>query len=158
MFRHVLMIAARSDRANPPRLFRIVLVLVPVAIVALDALGIAPDLATVLPGLPFVSVPVLVVTGVMAGASIAAKRSISSGARVALTIVASVLIVAGLAATSWSVPALSSAYANVIGPLLEQFGLTGTVVYTLPVGLLIVSFVISLIVSSTGSRRSVGNE
>jgi hypothetical protein len=156
--RNLLMLSTAHDRATPPLLARIGVVLIAVALVSLEVLGVIPDLATVVPGLAFASVPVLVVTGILAGASITARRTIASGARIGLTALASALIVAGLAATTWSVPTLSSVYANVIGPVLEQFGLTGTIVYTLPVGLLIVSFVISLTVSSIGSRPPVGRE
>ncbi|MEY4313036.1 MAG: hypothetical protein RLZZ319_545, partial [Actinomycetota bacterium] len=115
--RHLLMATVSSDRLPPPVWLRIVTVVVPIAIVALDAVGALPDPVTALPGVAFASVPVLVVVGALAGASVAVKRVIGGGARITLTIVSSLLIVVGLVATTWSVPSLAGAYEQSVAPL-----------------------------------------
>ncbi len=155
--RHLAMATTSVDRNAPALWVRIVIVVVPLALLTVDVLGLIPDPMTFLPQISFVSVPLLVVIGALAGASIASKRVVSGGARVTLTIASLIFTTLGLAATTWALP-FTTIYESAIAPILASVGISGTSVLAVPAGLLVASFVVSLIASSVGSRRSIDRD
>ena len=152
--RSLMMVTVRDDRDASPVWIRMIIVAMPLALLALDFTGIAGDITTVLPGIPFVSIPLMVIVGLMAGASIASRRELGRVARVINAVLSTVLMLAGLALTSWSVPGLASVYDSSIEPFAATLGLSGTVVLVVPTAVLALSFVLSLIVSAFGAVRS----
>jgi len=125
----------------------------PLTVLGLDALGVLPDLADLLPGAAFLSIPAMSIVGLMAGASIASRRGLRNGAMVVNTVIASALTLVGLALTLWAVPGLESLYNEAIAPVAASLGLTGATALVVPSAIAIVSFVCSLLVSAVGSRR-----
>jgi hypothetical protein len=152
--RSLMMVTVRDDRDASPVWIRMIIVAIPLALLALDFTGTAGDITTVLPGIPFVSIPLMVIVGLMAGASIASRRELGRAARVINAILSTVLMLAGLALTSWSVPGLVGVYNSSIEPFAATLGLSGTVVLVVPTAVLALSFVLSLIVSAFGAVRS----
>jgi hypothetical protein len=108
----------------------------------------------VLPGIPFVSIPLMVIIGLMAGASIASRREIGGVARVINAVLSTLLMAVGLALTSWSVPGLTSIYDSSIAPLATTLGISGALVLIVPTAVLVLSFVVSLLVSAPSALRS----
>jgi hypothetical protein len=72
-------------------------------------------------------------------------------------IFAMLLMVVGLALTSWSVPGLAPLYDSAIAPLASTLGLSGTVSLVVPTGILVFTFVLSLFVSMFGVVRPKRN-
>lgn len=143
------------DSGDSPRLWiRLVIVAVPACVFLLDGLGMLGDLTVNLPGVAFVSVPLAVIAGVMAGASIASRRGISRGARVVNGVITTMLILVGWALTLWAVPGATGVFDALISPVAGIVGLGGATVLTVPAALIAVSFVLSLLVSAVGGHRS----
>jgi len=151
--RSLMMTTVSDDRAAGSWLIRTTVLTVPLIVLGLDLTGVAGDITTVLPGIPFVSVPLMVILGLMAGASVASRRELSGGARAINAIFAILLMVVGLVLTSWSVPGLSPLYDTAIAPLASMLGLAGTVSLVVPTGILVFTFVLSLFVSMFGVVR-----
>jgi len=155
--RSLMMTTVSDDRAAGSWLLRTIVLTVPLIVLGLDLTGVAGDITAVLPGIPFVSIPLMVIVGLMAGASVASRRELSGGARVINVIIAMLLMVVGLALTSWSVPGLTTLYDTVIAPLASTLGLAGTVSLVVPTGILVFMFVLSLFVSMFGVVRPKRN-
>ena len=151
--RSLMMTTVSDDRAAGSWLIRTTVLTVPLIVLGLDLTGVAGDITTVLPGIPFVSIPLMVLLGLMAGASVASRRELSGGARAINAIFAILLMVVGLVLTSWSVPGLSPLYDTAIAPLASMLGLAGTVSLVVPTGILVFTFVLSLFVSMFGVVR-----
>jgi len=151
--RSLMMVTVRDDRDASPVFLRVIVVVVPLVLLALDLAGIAGDITMVLPGIPFVSIPLMVIVGLMAGASIASRRELGGAARVINTVLSTFVMAVGLALTSWSVPGLANVYDSSIAPLATTLGLSGTVLLVVPTVVLASSFVLSLIVSALGVVR-----
>jgi hypothetical protein len=151
--RSLVMTTVSDDRAAGSWLIRTTVLTVPLSVLGLDLTGVAGDITTVLPGIPFVSIPLMVILGLMAGASVASRRELSGGARAINAIFAILLMVVGLVLTSWSVPGLSPLYDTAIAPLASMLGLAGTVSLVVPTGILVFTFVLSLFVSLFGVVR-----
>jgi hypothetical protein len=151
--RSLMMTTVSDDRAAGSWLIRTTVLTVPLIVLGLDLTGVAGDITTVLPGIPFVSIPLMVLLGLMAGASVASRRELSGGARAINAIFAILLMVVGLVLTSWSVPGLSPLYDTAIAPLASTLGLSGTVTLVVPTGILVFTFVLSLLVSTFGVVR-----
>jgi len=151
--RSLMMTTVSDDRAAGSWLIRTTVLTVPLIVLGLDLTGVAGDITTVLPGIPFVSIPLMVILGLMAGASVASRRELSGGARAINAIFAILLMVVGLVLTSWSVPGLSPLYDTAIAPLASMLGLAGTVSLVVPTGILVFTFVLSLFVSLFGVVR-----
>jgi hypothetical protein len=151
--RSLMMTTVSDDRAAGSWLIRTTVLTVPLIVLGLDLTGVAGDITTVLPGIPFVSIPLMVILGLMAGASVASRRELSGGARAINAIFAILLMVVGLVLTSWSVPGLSPLYDTAIAPLASMLGLAGTVSLVVPTGILVFTFVLSLFVSMFGVVR-----
>ena len=149
-----MMVTVRGDREASSVFIRVIVIAVPLILLALDLTGIAGDITMVLPGIPFVSIPLMVIIGLMAGASIASRRELGGAARVINTVLSALLMVVGLALTSWSVPGLAPIYDSSIAPLATTLGLSGTVLLVVPTVVLVVSFVLSLIVSTPSAVRA----
>jgi hypothetical protein len=152
--RSLMMVTVRDDRDASSVLIRVIVIVVPLILLALDITGIAGDITMVLPGIPFVSIPLMVIVGLMAGASIASRGELGVVARVINAVLSTLLMVAGLALTSWSVPGLVNVYESSIAPLAATLGLSGTVLLVVPTAVLVFSFVLSLIVSMPSAVRS----
>jgi hypothetical protein len=155
--RSLMMTTVNDDRAAGSWLIRTIVVIVPLIVLGLDLTGVAGDITAVLPGIPFVSIPLMVIVGLMAGASVASRRELSGVARVLNAIFAMLLMVVGLALTSWSVPGLANIYDSAIAPLASTLGLSGTVTLVVPTGILVFTFVLSLLVSTFGVVRPKRN-
>ena len=151
--RSLMMTTVSDDRAAGSWLIRTIVLIVPLIVLALDLTGVAGDITAVLPGIPFVSIPLMVIVGLMAGASVASRRELGGVARVINAILAMLLIVVGLALTSWSVPGLAPLYDSAIAPLASTLGIAGTVSLVVPTGILVFTFVLSLFVSMFGVVR-----
>jgi hypothetical protein len=151
--RSLMMTTVSDDRAAGSWLIRTTVLTVPLIVLGLDLTGVAGDITTVLPGIPFVSIPLMVLLGLMAGASVASRRELSGGARAINAIFAILLMVVGLVLTSWSVPGLSPLYDTAIASLASMLGLAGTVSLVVPTGILVFTFVLSLFVSMFGVVR-----
>lgn len=151
--RSLVMATVSDDRQGGSWITRILLLIVPAVIIAIDVTGLAGDITTLLPGIPFVSIPLMVIVGIMAGASVASRRKIAGGARVVHSVIGVLLVLVGCALTSWSVPGLANTYTSVIAPLSEPLGLSGTVSLVVPAAVLVISFVLSLVVSMVGVVR-----
>jgi hypothetical protein len=152
--RSLMMVTVRDDRDASSVLIRVIVIVVPLVLLALDITGIAGDITMVLPGIPFVSIPLMVIVGLMAGASIASRGELGGVARVINAVLSTLLMAAGLALTSWSVPGLANVYESSIAPLAATVGLSGTVLLVVPTAVLVFSFVLSLIVSMPSAVRS----
>ena len=152
--RSLMMVTVRDDREASSVFIRVIVIAVPLILLALDLTGIAGDITMVLPGIPFVSIPLMVIIGLMAGASIASRRELGGAARVINTVLSALLMAVGLALTSWSVPGLAPIYDSSIAPLATTLGLSGTVLLVVPTVVLVVSFVLSLIVSTPSAVRA----
>jgi hypothetical protein len=155
--RSLMMTTVSDDRAAGSWLIRTIVLIVPLIVLALDLTGVAGDITAVLPGIPFVSIPLMVIVGLMAGASVASRRELGGVARVTNAILAMILMVVGLALTSWSVPGLAPLYDSAIAPLASTLGLAGTVSLVVPTGILVFTFVLSLFVSMFGVVRPKRN-
>ncbi|MCF8546882.1 MAG: hypothetical protein K9G02_03080 [Microbacteriaceae bacterium] len=155
--RSLMMTTVSDDRAAGSWLIRTIVLIVPLTVLGLDLTGVAGDITAVLPGIPFVSIPLMVIVGLMAGASVASRRELSGVARVLNAIFAMLLMVVGLALTSWSVPGLANIYDSAIAPLASSLGLSGTVTLVVPTGILVFTFVLSLLVSTFGVVRPKRN-
>ncbi|MEY4898972.1 MAG: hypothetical protein RL294_783, partial [Actinomycetota bacterium] len=151
--RSLMMVTVREDREASAVLIRVIIIAVPLVLLGLDLTGIAGDITTVLPGIPFVSIPLMVIVGLMAGASIASRRELGGVARVINTVLSTLVMVVGLALTSWSVPGLANTYDSFIAPFATTLGLSGTVSIVVPTAVLVSSFVLSLIVSAPSAVR-----
>jgi hypothetical protein len=151
--RSLMMMTVRDDREASAVLIRLVVIAVPLVLLGLDLTGIAGDITRVLPGIPFMSIPLMVIVGLMAGASIASRRELGGVARVINTVLSTLVMVVGLALTSWSVPGLEYTYDSFIAPFASTLGLSGTVSIVVPTAVLVSSFVLSLIVSALGAVR-----
>ena len=99
------------------------------------------------------SIPLAVIVGLMAGASIASRRELGGAARVINAVLSFLVMVVGLALTSWSVPSLATVYDGSVAPLVTALGLPDTVSLVVPAGILVLSFMLSLIVSTFGAVR-----
>ncbi|CAB4632108.1 unannotated protein [freshwater metagenome] len=152
--RSLMMVTVRDDRDASSVLLRVIVIVVPVTLLGLDLTGIAGDITMVLPGIPFVSIPLMVIIGLMAGASIASRREIGGVARVINAVLSTLLMAVGLALTSWSVPGLTSIYDSSIAPLATTLGISGALVLIVPTAVLVLSFVVSLLVSAPSALRS----
>ena len=155
--RSLMMTTVNDDRAAGSWLIRTIVLIVPLIVLGLDLTGVAGDITAVLPGIPFVSIPLMVIVGLMAGASVASRRELSGVARVLNAIFATLMMVVGLALTSWSVPGLANIYDSAIAPLASTLGLSGTVSLVVPTGVLVFTFVLSLLVSMFGVVRPKRN-
>lgn len=155
--RSLMMTTVSDDRAAGSWLIRTIVLIVPLTVLGLDLTGVAGDITAVLPGIPFVSIPLMVIVGLMAGASVASRRELSGVARVLNAIFATLMMVVGLALTSWSVPGLANIYDSAIAPLASTLGLSGTVSLVVPTGVLVCTFVLSLLVSMFGVVRPKRN-
>ncbi len=155
--RSLMMTTVNDDRAAGSWLIRTIVLIVPLIVLGLDLTGVAGDITAVLPGIPFVSISLMVIVGLMAGASVASRRELSGVARVLNAIFAMLLMVVGLALTSWSVPGLANIYDSAIAPLASSLGLSGTVTLVVPTGILVFTFVLSLLVSTFGVVRPKRN-
>jgi hypothetical protein len=151
--RSLIMVSVRDDREAGSWVIRAIVIAVPLILLALDLTGIAGDITGVLPGIPFASIPLMVIVGLMAGSSIASRRELGGVAQVINTVFSTLLIVVGFALTSWSVPGFVSIYDSSIAPLAATLGLSGTVSLVVPTGILVFSFVLSLVVSMFGVVR-----
>lgn len=151
--RSVMMATVQDDRNVGNVGLRLVVIAVPVLILGLDYLGVVGDISALIPGIAFASIPLMVVTGVLAGSSIAGRRSLRRGAQVTNGLIALVATAIGLVATSWSVPSLLPLYNSAIAPFLSSAGLSGTVALAVPAGTLVLAFIVSLLVSAVGSAR-----
>ncbi len=151
--RSVMMSTVRDDRKAGNAGLRIAIIAVPVLVLVVDYLGVAGDISTLIPGVAFVSIPLMVVVGMLAGASIAGRRALRTGAQVANGAIALVITALGLVATSWSVPSLMPMYNSAIAPLLTTAGLSGTMALAIPAGALVSAFAVSLVLSAVGSVR-----
>ncbi len=151
--RSLMMVTVRDDRESGSWPIRATVLAVPLVILGLDLAGLTGDITAILPGIPFLSIPLMVIIGLMAGASIASRRELGGVARVINAVLSTVLIVVGLALTSWSVPSLAPIYDVSIGPLATTLGLSGTVSLVVPAAVLVFSFVLSLLVSMFGVVR-----
>ncbi len=151
--RSLMMVTVRDDREASAVLIRVIIIAVPLVLLGLDLTGIAGDITGVLPGIPFVSIPLMVIVGLMAGASIASRRQLGGVARVINTVLSTLVMVVGLALTSWSVPGLANIYDSFIAPFATTLGLSGTVSIVVPTAVLVSSFVLSLIVSAPSAVR-----
>lgn len=156
--RTLAMMTVRGDVDAPNMALRLLVVLIPVTIFALDALGLVPDLGVVLPGAAFLSIPLMAVVGLMAGASIASRRTLASWAKVTNAVLVSLFVIAGFALTLWAVPGLEAFYTELIAPVAATVGLTGATALVVPAGVLIVTFFTSLLVSTFGARRSTSTK
>ncbi len=152
--RTVMMTFVSDDRHGGQVWFRLIIVAIPLVVLALDVTGIVGDITVVLPGIAFVSVPLMAVTGLMAGASVVSRRSLTGAAKVINAVITLIVTVAGLALTTWTVPTLAGFYAGAVAPFATTLGLSGTTGLVVPVGVLIVTFLISLLVSAFGAVRS----
>lgn len=152
--RTLSMVTVRGDADSPHVWVRLLVLVLPLTVFALDALGVLPDLGELLPGAAFLSIPAMSIVGLMAGASIASRRGLRNGAKVVNTVLASALTLVGLALTLWAVPGLEPLYNESIAPVAASLGLTGATALVVPSAIAIVSFVCSLLVSAVGSRRS----
>jgi len=155
--RSLVMMTVNDDRAAGSWLIRSIVLLVPLMLLGLDLTGIAGDITAVLPGVPFLSIPLMVIVGLMAGASVVSRRELGGVARVINAILAIVFMVVGLVLTSWSVPGLATIYDGAVAPLASTLGLAGTVSLVVPTGILVVTFVLSLFVSMFGVVRPKRN-
>ena len=153
--RTLSMLTVRIDSDTPRLWVRFLVVAVPIALLVLDAVGVLPDLAGVVPSAPFLSIPLMAAVGLMAGASIASRRGLAGGAMVVNMVVTSLLTLVGLALTLWAVPGLDSIYTASIAPLASSIGLSGSTAFVIPSAILVLAFVCSLVVSAFGARRSV---
>lgn len=151
--RSLMMVAVRDDRGSGSWPIRVFVMAVPLIILGLDLTGIAGDIVAVLPGIPFMSIPLAVIVGLMAGASIASRRELGGAARVINAVLSFLVMVVGLALTSWSVPSLAAVYDGSVAPLVTALGLPDTVSLVVPAGILALSFTLSLIVSTFGAVR-----
>lgn len=151
--RTLSMVTVRGDADSPHVWVRLLVLVLPLTVFALDALGVLPDLGELLPGAAFLSIPAMSIVGLMAGASIASRRGLRNGAKVVNTVLASALTLVGLALTLWAVPGLEPLYNESIAPVAASLGLTGATALVVPSAIAIVSFVCSLLVSAVGSRR-----
>ena len=151
--RTLSMVTVRGDADSPHVWVRLLVLVLPLTVFALDALGVLPDLGELLPGAAFLSIPAMSIVGLMAGASIASRRGLRNGAKVVNTVLASALTLVGLALTLWAVPGLEPLYNESIAPIAASLGLTGATALVVPSAIAIVSFVCSLLVSAVGSRR-----
>ncbi len=152
--RTLSMVTVRGDADSPHVWVRLLVLVLPLTVFALDVLGVLPDLGELLPGAAFLSIPAMSIVGLMAGASIASRRGLRNGAKVVNTVLASALTLVGLALTLWAVPGLEPLYNESIAPVAASLGLTGATALVVPSAIAIVSFVCSLLVSAVGSRRS----
>lgn len=153
--RTLSMVTVRGDADSPRVWVRLLVVSIPLAVLVLDALGVLSDLADILPGAAFLSVPAMAIIGLMAGASIASRRGLSRGAMVINTVLVSALTLAGLTLTLWAVPGLEAVYSASIAPVAASLGLSGATAFVVPSAIVMVSFVCSLVVSAIGARRPV---
>jgi hypothetical protein len=151
--RSLMMVTARDGRDSGSWPIRVFVMAVPLIILGLDLTGIAGDISALIPGIAFVSIPLVVIVGLMAGASIVSRRELGGVARVINTVLSILIMLVGLALTSWSVPSLANIYASSITPLLTALGLPDTVSLLVPTGVLVLSFVLSLLVSTFGVVR-----
>jgi hypothetical protein len=151
--RSVMMATTYDDRKAGNVGLRIAVIAVPVLVLVVDYLGVAGDVSALFPGVAFVSIPLMVVVGVLAGASIAGRRALQTGAQVANGIIAVVITALGLVATSWSVPSLLPIYNSAVAPTLTTAGLSGTMALAIPAGALVIAFAVSLDISAVGSVR-----
>jgi hypothetical protein len=155
--RSLMMTTVGDDRAAGSWLIRTIVLLVPLMLLGLDLTGIAGDITAVLPGVPFLSIPLMVIVGLMAGASVVSRRELGGVARVINAILAILFMVVGLVLTSWSVPGLATIYDGAVAPLASTLGLAGTVSLVVPTGILVFTFVLSLFVSMIGVVRPKRN-
>ena len=151
--RSVMMATTYDDRKAGNVGLRIAVIAVPVLVLVVDDLGVAGDVSALFPGVAFVSIPLMVVVGVLAGASIAGRRALQTGAQVTNGIIAVVITALGLVATSWSVPSLLPIYNSAVAPMLTTAGLSGTMALAIPAGVLVIAFAVSLVISAVGSVR-----
>lgn len=153
--RTLSMVTVRGD-ADVPRVWvRLLVLAIPLTVLVLDALGVLADLGDVLPGAAFLSIPVMTLIGLMAGASIASRRALTTGAKIINTVLASLLTLVGLTLTLWAVPGLESLYSAAIAPIAAEVGLSGSTAFVVPSAVVVLSFVFSLVVSAFGTRRPV---
>jgi hypothetical protein len=151
--RSIMMSVVRDDRANGPVWFRVIVIAIPLALAVIDFTAVAGDVTAVLPGIQFASIPVMALVGTLAGASVLPRRERAGWAHIVTTVVTLLVTVVGLAAASWAVPSLSTVFDTAIAPFTTSLGLSGATLLVVPTGALVVSFVVSLIVSSLGSVR-----
>lgn len=156
--RGVLAVFVSDDRGVAPGWVRVVLALSPLVLIGADVVGLVSDPVTALPGTIFLAVPILVVTGMMAGASVAARKGIRGGARVANFIVGVVLVLVGFALTAWAATPLQNVYHAIVAPVVSRVGLGESGALVVPALLVAFSFVASLIVSSAGLARTDEND
>lgn len=153
--RTLSMVTVRGDSDVPRVWVRLLVLAIPLTVLVLDALGVLADLGDVLPGAAFLSIPVMTFIGLMAGASIASRRGLATGAKVVNTVLASTLTLAGLTLTLWDVPGLESLYSGAISPIAVGVGLSGSTAFIVPSAIVVLSFVSSLVVSAFGTRRPI---
>jgi hypothetical protein len=153
--RTLSMVTVRGDSDAPRVWVRLLVVLIPLTVFVLDALGVLADLGDVLPGAAFLSIPAMSVIGLMAGASIASRRGLSRGAMIVNTVFVSLLTLVGLTLTLWAVPGLEAVYNESIAPIAAAVGLSGGTAVVVPSAIVLISFVLSLVVSAIGARRPV---
>ncbi len=151
--RSLMMVTVRGDRDASPAFVRAIIVAVPLIVLIIDLTGAVGDITMTLPGISFVSIPLMVIVGLMAGASVAAGREIGGPARVINTVLAIIVMAVGFVLTSWSVPSLANLYDDLIAPLLSTAGISGTIMLVIPTVVLVCSFILSLIVSALGVVR-----
>lgn len=156
--RSLTMTTVEIDSATPNVFLRLGIVFIPVAIFVLDGLGLLADLGEALPGIAFLSVPIMAIVGLMAGSSVASRRDLARWATAVNTTVVVLISLVGLALTTWAVPGLEAAYTSLIAPIASSVGMTGAAALVVPAGVLIVTFVTSLLVSTFGVRRATAAE
>jgi hypothetical protein len=156
--RTLTMATVGDDSATPNVFLRLGIVLIPVAIFVLDGLGLLADLGEALPGIAFLSVPLMAIVGLMAGTSVASRRTLARWATAINTTVVVLISLVGLALTTWAVPGLETLYTSLVAPIASSVGMTGAAALVVPAGVLIVTFVTSLLVSTFGVRRATAAE
>ena len=156
--RTLTMATVGDDSATPNVFLRLGIVLIPVAIFVLDSLGLLADLGEALPGIAFLSVPLMAIVGLMAGTSVASRRTLARWATSINTTVVVLISLVGLALTTWAVPGLETLYTSLVAPIASSVGMTGAAALVVPAGVLIVTFVTSLLVSTFGARRATAAE
>lgn len=156
--RTVSMATVRDDRRPGWLAIRLILVLLPIGIAALDVTGYGQPVLQYLPGLALLSVPAMALIGSQAGSAVAGFRDVKPFAKVLNAVIAILFTLLGVGLTLGTTPVLSESFAGYLGGYLPSADSLPAVYALTPVAVAVMTAVFTLISTASGTVRSADSK
>lgn len=152
--RTVSMATVRDDRRPGWLVVRLIMLLIPLGIIAIDVTGLGEQFMPYLPGIGLVSIPAMALIGSQAGSAIAGFRDVKPFAKVLNAIIALLFTLLGIALTLGTIPVLSESFNGFLGSYLPDASLIPMVQAFTPVAVAVLTAALTLITTAAGTVRS----